>query len=70
MTTMSAQLKDDGARFDAIGRHMAFGQPRQDELIELFSGMSEEVVSELAEFQISLRPGMRLNAQPDHSTTG
>jgi hypothetical protein len=49
---------------------LAFGQPRQDELIELFSGMSEEVVSELAEFQISLRPGIRMHAKPDHSTTG
>ncbi|BBB08944.1 helicase-related protein [Sphingopyxis sp. EG6] len=49
---------------------LAFGQPRQDELVELFSGMSEDVVSELAEFQISLRPGICLNAQSDHSTTG
>jgi len=49
---------------------LAFGQPRQDELIELFSGMSEEVVSELADLQISLRPGIGLNAGSDHSTTG
>ena len=49
---------------------LAFGQPRQDELIELFSGMSEDVVSELAEFQISLRPGLCLTASSDHSTTG
>ena len=35
---------------------LAFGQPRQDELIELFSGMSKEVVGELAGLQISLRP--------------
>lgn len=49
---------------------LAFGQPRQDELIELFSGMSEDIVSELAEFQISLRPVARSRALPDHSTTG
>ena len=36
----------------------------------LFSGMSEDVVSELAEFQISLRPGLCLTASSDHSTTG
>lgn len=44
---------------------LAFGQPRQDELIELFSGMSEDIVSELAEYQISLRPGARPRALPD-----
>lgn len=41
---------------------LAFGQPRQDELIELFSGMSKEAVSELADLQISLRPGTEVNA--------
>ncbi|WP_323799138.1 C-terminal helicase domain-containing protein [Parasphingorhabdus sp.] len=35
---------------------LAFGQPRQDELIELFSGVSKEVVEELAGLQVSLRP--------------
>lgn len=35
---------------------LAFGQPRQDELIELFSGMSDEVHAEIADLQISLRP--------------
>lgn len=29
MTTMSAQLKDDGARFDAIGRHTRSSWVRQ-----------------------------------------
>ena len=41
---------------------LAFGQPRQDEMIELFSGMSEEIMGELAELQISLRPGTRRDA--------
>lgn len=49
---------------------LAFGQPRQDELIELFSGMSDEVVSELADLQISLRPGIGSKAGPNYSTTG
>lgn len=35
---------------------LAFGQPRQDELIELFSGMTEEEIAELSSLQISLRP--------------
>lgn len=35
---------------------LAFGQPRQDELVELFSEMSKEVIGELADLQISLRP--------------
>lgn len=35
---------------------IAFGQPRQDELIELFSDMSEEVIAELSDLQITLRP--------------
>lgn len=49
---------------------LAFGQPRQDEMIELFSGMSEEIMGELAELQISLRPGTRLSIEPNQSTTG
>jgi len=44
---------------------LAFGQPRQDEMIELFSGMSEEIMGELAELQISLRPKAWLNSSPD-----
>lgn len=35
---------------------LAFGQPRQDELIELFSGMTEEEIAELSSLQLSLRP--------------
>lgn len=35
---------------------LAFGQPRQDELIKLFSKMSPDSVRELADLQISLRP--------------
>ena len=35
---------------------LAFGQPRQDELMELFSNIDPKMVSELAELQISLRP--------------
>ncbi len=35
---------------------LAFGQPRQDELIELFSSMNDDILQELAELQISLRP--------------
>lgn len=44
---------------------LAFGQPRQDEMIELFSGMSEEIMGALAELQISLRPGTRFVASRD-----
>jgi hypothetical protein len=39
-------------------------------MIELFSGMSEEIMGELAELQISLRPGTRLSIEPNQSTTG
>ncbi|HEV8036587.1 helicase-related protein [Yoonia sp.] len=35
---------------------LAFGQPRQDELISLFSGMEDDFIQELSELQISLRP--------------
>ncbi|WP_417463169.1 C-terminal helicase domain-containing protein [Kordiimonas sp.] len=35
---------------------LAFGQPRQDELISLFLGM-DEFVQDLSELQISLKPG-------------
>ncbi|MER9223225.1 DEAD/DEAH box helicase [Mesorhizobium sp. M0644] len=35
---------------------LAFGQPRQDELIELFSAFESDVVADLANLQISLRP--------------
>lgn len=35
---------------------LAFGQPRQDELISLFSGMDDDFIQELSELQISLRP--------------
>lgn len=35
---------------------LAFGQPRQDELIDLFSAFESDVVAELARLQISLRP--------------
>ncbi|UWU19532.1 helicase-related protein (plasmid) [Rhizobium sullae] len=35
---------------------LAFGQPRQDELINLFSAFGPEVVAELSNLQISLRP--------------
>ncbi|BCH19660.1 helicase-related protein [Mesorhizobium sp. L-2-11] len=35
---------------------LAFGQPRQDELVELFSAFRSDVVAELADLQISLRP--------------
>lgn len=35
---------------------LAFGQPRQDDLIELFSTFGSDVVAELADLQISLRP--------------
>lgn len=35
---------------------LAFGQPRQDDLIELFSTFRSDVVTELDDLQISLRP--------------
>lgn len=35
---------------------LAFGQPRQDELIELFSAFQSDVVEDIADLQISLRP--------------
>jgi hypothetical protein len=35
---------------------LAFGQPRQGELIELFSEFSPETIENLADLQISLRP--------------
>jgi hypothetical protein len=35
---------------------LAFGQPRQDELINLFSAFENDVVAELADLQISLKP--------------
>lgn len=35
---------------------LAFGQPRQDELISLFSGMDDDFIQELSELQIWLRP--------------
>ncbi|WP_371056429.1 DEAD/DEAH box helicase [Rhodosalinus sp. K401] len=35
---------------------LAFGQPRQDELISLFSDMDDDFIQELSELQISLRP--------------
>jgi len=35
---------------------LAFGQPRQEELIELFSDMNKDVVEQLAELQLSLKP--------------
>lgn len=35
---------------------LAFGQPRQDELMELFSKLGPEAVAGLAELQLSLRP--------------
>ncbi|WP_210243213.1 helicase-related protein [Mesorhizobium sp. B2-6-5] len=35
---------------------LAFGQPRQDDLIELFSTFGSDVVAELADLQISLKP--------------
>lgn len=35
---------------------LALGQPRQDELLELFSAFGSDVVAELADLQISLRP--------------
>ncbi|WP_318765058.1 helicase-related protein [Agrobacterium fabrum] len=35
---------------------LAFGQPRQDELINLFSAFGSEVIAELGNLQISLKP--------------
>lgn len=35
---------------------LAFGQPRQDELVKLFSTLESDVVTDLANLQISLRP--------------
>lgn len=35
---------------------LAFGQPRQDELINLFSALGTEAITELSNLQISLRP--------------
>lgn len=35
---------------------LAFGQPRQDDLIDLFSTFGSDVVAELADLQISLKP--------------
>lgn len=35
---------------------LAFGQPRQDELINLFSAFGNDVVAELSDLQITLRP--------------
>ncbi|WP_244496982.1 MULTISPECIES: C-terminal helicase domain-containing protein [unclassified Ensifer] len=35
---------------------LAFGQPRQDELLELFAKLPQEAKDKLAELQISLRP--------------
>ncbi|MGO7135685.1 helicase-related protein [Rhizobium leguminosarum] len=35
---------------------LAFGQPRQDELVELFSEFESDVLADLAKLQISLRP--------------
>lgn len=35
---------------------LAFGQPRQDELMGIFSAMGKEQIKELASLQISLRP--------------
>ena len=35
---------------------LAFGQPRQDELLKLFAGLDEEAVRKLTSLQITLRP--------------
>ncbi len=40
---------------------LAFGQPRQEELVQLFTRFESEVVAELADLQISLRPKTDLN---------
>lgn len=42
---------------------LAFGQPRQEELVQLFTRFESEVVAELADLQISLRPKNDLNIE-------
>lgn len=46
---------------------LAFGQPRQDELINLFSAFGNDVVAELSDLQITLRP--RVENPHSHGST-
>ncbi|MBY3495664.1 DEAD/DEAH box helicase [Rhizobium laguerreae] len=43
---------------------LAFGQPRQDELINLFSAFGSEVIAELGNLQISLKPPLATRSPP------
>ncbi|MBX5177308.1 DEAD/DEAH box helicase [Rhizobium lentis] len=43
---------------------LAFGQPRQDELINLFSAFGSEVIAELGNLQISLKPPPATRSPP------
>ncbi|WP_223565009.1 DEAD/DEAH box helicase [Agrobacterium tumefaciens] len=45
---------------------LAFGQPRQDELINLFSAFGSEVIAELGNLQISLKPRLTTESPPLH----
>ncbi|NKN09572.1 DEAD/DEAH box helicase [Rhizobium laguerreae] len=45
---------------------LAFGQPRQDELINLFSALGNDVVAELSDMQISLKPRPTSESPPFH----
>lgn len=47
---------------------LAFGQPRQGELIELFSGMTEQEIAELSSFQLSLRPPANTEGWQPHGS--
>jgi superfamily II DNA/RNA helicase len=43
---------------------LAFGQPRQDELINLFSAFGNDVIAELSYLQISLKPQPKSERSP------